>query len=452
MDAEHSDSTTKDVKMSDSVDTSRNNSAVQSESHKSELSWRSVSALCGSALAYFITVGFINAYGVFQQYYTAHYLPTYSNFQISWIGAFANFMVFACAVPAGILADRFGPTIPILIGCILEAVAIFMISLCREYYQFFLAQAVLLGVGMSFIAIPTSTIVPLYFERNRGLAQGLSIAGSSLGGIVWPITLDQMLNKDNLSFGWTMRIIGFVLLPLMAIVLLTVRKPIPTASASYPVGAAVQQEEKGEANTTKKVKKDLTPLKQPPFILLCIGLAIAYFGFFTPLYYIPVYAATSLRKSEDFAFHLVSILNAASMCGRVIPGFLADHYLGHFNTLAISATISGVVTFCWTTATSSAGLVVWVVAYGFTSGAILSLQLACATVLTTERPELRGTAVGLTLASVSLTGLFGPPIAGELVERGYFALAAFAGAALLAGGVLLGMARWTKKAGIWVKV
>lgn len=37
MDAEHSDSTTKDVKMSDSVDTSRNNSAVQSESHKSEL-------------------------------------------------------------------------------------------------------------------------------------------------------------------------------------------------------------------------------------------------------------------------------------------------------------------------------------------------------------------------------------------------------------------------------
>ena len=362
-------------------------------------------------------------------------------------------MVFACAVPAGILADRFGPTIPILIGCILEAVAIFMISLCRECYQFFLAQAVLLGVGMSFIAIPTSTIVPLYFERNRGLAQGLSIAGSSLGGIVWPITLDQMLNKDNLSFGWTMRIIGFVLLPLMAIVLLTVRKPNSTKTETDPVDAAAQQE-KGEANTvpTKKAKKDLTPLKQPPFILLCVGLAIAYFGFFTPLYYIPVYAATSLRKSEDFAFHLVSILNAASMCGRVIPGFLADHYLGHFNTLAISATISGVVTFCWTTATSSAGLVVWVVAYGLTSGAILSLQLACATVLTTERPELRGTAVGLTLASVSLTGLFGPPIAGELVERGYFALAAFAGAALLAGGVLLGMARWTKKAGLWVKV
>ncbi|KAM3420441.1 hypothetical protein BST61_g3714 [Cercospora zeina] len=91
---------------------------------------------------------------------------TYTNFQISWIGSFANFILFACAVPAGTLADRSGPTMPILLGSIPQVVAMFMISICWEYYQFLLAQAVLLGIGMTLIAIPTSTIVPLFFERN----------------------------------------------------------------------------------------------------------------------------------------------------------------------------------------------------------------------------------------------------------------------------------------------
>lgn len=48
--------------------------------------------------------------------------------------------------------------------------------------QFMLAQGVLLGFGMSFTTIPASGIVPRYFRRNKGLATGMSVAGSSLGG------------------------------------------------------------------------------------------------------------------------------------------------------------------------------------------------------------------------------------------------------------------------------
>ena len=52
---------------------------------------------------------------------------------------------------------------------------------------------------------------------------------------------------------------------------------------------------------------------------------------------------------------------------RSVPGFLADR-IGRFNILIASALLAGVVTFCWTTATSVAGVVVWAVAYGFVSG------------------------------------------------------------------------------------
>lgn len=77
--------------------------------------------------------------------------------------------------------------IPIAAGSTMLLVAIFMVSLCKEYWQFFLAQGMLLGIGMCFIAIPASGMVPRYFKRNRGLATGFTVAGSSLGGVIWPI-------------------------------------------------------------------------------------------------------------------------------------------------------------------------------------------------------------------------------------------------------------------------
>ncbi len=71
--------------------------------------------------------------------------------------------------------------------------------------------------------------------------------------------------------------------------------------------------------------------------------------------------------SRSLAFYLVAAINAASTFGRVLPGFLADRY-GRFNLLILSAFTGGIVAFCWTSATSQAGLIIWSLAYGFSSG------------------------------------------------------------------------------------
>lgn len=265
---------------------------------------------------------------------------------------------------------------------------------------------------MSFVAIPATGICPRYFKRNRALASGISVAGSSLGGVLWPVACDQLLHKDGISFNWTIRIIGFVMLPLLVIVILTVRPPLQPQ----------QKIEDGAAGLEGKVKVDRAALRKeirkPPFILLCSGLFLAYLGFFSPFFFVSTYA-THLGMSQRLAFYLVSMINGASLVGRILPGFVADR-MGRFNLLTASALFGGIIAFCWTTATSVAGLILWSIAYGFASGvgrpnpyvikcrrsanpstqAIMSLQLACGTILVNE--NVAAAAIGAAMGSTSL--------------------------------------------------
>jgi MFS family permease len=237
-------------------------------------------------------------------------------------------------------------------------VAIFIASLCDKYYQLFLAQGTLLGIGMAFVLLPSAATVPKYFVKHRGLALGIVVSGSSLGGAIWPIMLEQLLEVHHLSFGWTMRIIGFTMLVILPIACVLLRPP-QKAAMTGPGGSTEQTKE------SKAYKMDLLIAKDWTFLTMCTGLTICYFGFFTPFFLVTSYS-TSLGHSS-ISFYLVSILNGASSFGRIIPGYLADR-AGVFNTLILFGLFAGVTALSWTAAKSVAGLVVWSAAYGFSSG------------------------------------------------------------------------------------
>lgn len=64
---------------------------------------------------------------------------------------------------------------------------------------------------------------------------------------------------------------------------------------------------------------------------------------------------------------MISIMNAATLFGRVIPGIVADR-VGHYNVMIFVLLASGITSFCWTEVRSLTGLVIWSIAYGFSSG------------------------------------------------------------------------------------
>ncbi|KAK8048117.1 mfs monocarboxylate transporter [Apiospora phragmitis] len=357
-------------------------------------------ALLGASLALFCTVGFLNAFGVFQEYYTT-YLHGHSSSDISWIGSLSIFLLYAGSPFGGVLVDRIGPTIPLCVGSVGLLLVLFMTSLCTQYWQLMLAQALLLGISASLVFCPPLGVVLRHMPHRRGLAMGLTIGGSSIGGIVWPIMLQQLLNKDHVSFGWTIRAVAFTMMPLLAFACLTIVEPAKKPSPTTTANATDIKTDGGEAlrpAAADSLNGDGAFLKKPTYMLLCGGLALAYLGLFTPLFYISSYAIAQ-GQATSTAFYLLSAVNASSFSGRVVPGHLAD-VAGHYNLLTLFTLLSGLVGFTWTKATSLAGLIVWGVAYGFTSGAVMSLQGACAGKI--APPQHQGLAVGFLMGCLSI--------------------------------------------------
>jgi MFS family permease len=154
----------------------------------------------------------------------------------------------------------------LMIGSVIIIFALFMVSLYKEYYQLFLAQGVLMGLGMSFVMLPAVATVPKYFDRSRGLALGVTIGGSSLRGVIWPISLRNLFVQ--VGFGWGVRIAAFIMLPILVIACLTIR------------AAEV-------IDTALKAKPDFGSMKSPALILFACGLFFLFLGLFAPLLFIP---------------------------------------------------------------------------------------------------------------------------------------------------------------------
>lgn len=296
-----------------------------------------------------------------------------------------------------------------------------MTSLCKEYYQFMLAQGVLGGLTDGIMFSPAMAAVSHYFHTKRGTAMGVTVSGSSLGGVIFPIALSRMFANESLGFGWTVRIIGFIMLALLAISSATVRPRLPPRRGKILMPSA---------------------FKEVTYSVFIASMFLMYWGLFTPFFYLTEYA-TAHGMSANLASYILSILNAASVFGRLLPGVLADK-VGLFNTLFFFGCSTGVLLLCWIAITSNASIIVFAALYGFFSGAIVSLMSPCIAHLSST-PRHIGTYLGMGLAVISLAGLTGTPITGALIDhyKSYTQAAIFSGVSTLVGASLVFVTKLT---------
>ncbi len=111
-----------------------------------------------------------------------------------------NMVIFAMALTvAGRLYDRFGPRWIIIVSTLFVSGGFILTSFIHSLAQFFFSYGVLAALGLAGTGVPlASTLVSKWFEKGRGLAISLSLAGSSVGAFV----LVRLLSRLAISIGW----------------------------------------------------------------------------------------------------------------------------------------------------------------------------------------------------------------------------------------------------------
>jgi len=311
-------------------------------------------------------------------------------------------------------------------AAVLYVFAIMMTSICTRYWHFMLAQGILTGLANGLVMFPALAAVPQWFDKRRGAAMGIAVAGSSIGAVVFPIMLSNLLTRTGLGFGWSVRIVGFVMVPGLALSALAIRSRFPPRRTRFFLWHA---------------------FRDPMYDLLVASFFFAMIGMFVPLFLIPTYAITR-GMGDTLASYLVAIINGASVFGRVIPGVVGDK-LGRINILATAAATTAILVFCWPYAQSNAAIIAFSALFGFFSGAIISGGSVAVT-MCVDRPENVGTYMGVGMALASFSALVGPPVSGSMVERyhGFHELSYFSGTMTLFGALLAVLAKLKSPIGL----
>ncbi|KAI1087576.1 putative MFS monocarboxylate transporter [Rostrohypoxylon terebratum] len=374
----------------------------------------------GSYALYFNTWGTINTFGVYQTYYETGLLQHMSPSSISWIGSLQSFLLLTVGVVSGPLYDAGHLRFLLCVGLVLVTLGMMMTSLCTEYWQVMLAQAVCIGVGTGCLYIPSVAIIPQYFTTRKALSMGIVTSGSSFGGVIYPLMFQGLLPR--VGFGWTTRIMGFTSFTTISISFLVLRR----RTAAVEIRSLI----------------DRRAFHEQPYIIYCLGISLSYLAFFAPIFYLQTYALSHGLGGQTVALYLVAILNAASVLGRLTPSLIANR-IGPIHTFFISIVLAGVTTFSWIHTNAGAGNIAFAAFFGFFTGGIVALP---AVVLTSFTPDLSllGTRLGMSSVLNGVASLIGTPIAGAILSAtgNYLGIQLFAGFLFMATAVFIAVLRF----------
>jgi MFS family permease len=359
--------------------------------------------------------GLVNSFGAYEAFYETSLLQSYNSSQISWIGTVEAFLLLVFSLISGPVFDRGYFRALQISGSFLTVFGLMMTSLATEYWQVFLAQGVCVGLGSGCLLVPSMAIGPTYFTTKRALATGIIAAGGSIGSVIYPIMFRRL--QPQIGFPWAVRVMAFLALATLA-VSITIMKP--------------------RLSPPKKARAilDLKAFTSILYSLFCVGLFLTFVGLYIPIFYIVVYAQQDAKIDADMSFYLLSILNASSVAGRILPGLLADRF-GSLETMIIFTVGTAIFAYAWTVIHTLAELILFAIVYGFLSGAVVSLPVTVVAGLTPEM-QLVGTWMGMSFGVCSVGVLIGSPIAGSIINVGAHRFSGgylFSASMTMAGGI-----------------
>ena len=230
------------------------------------------------------------------------------------------------AIVMGRLADRFGITVPLIIGTLSLGVGYIAAGFTTNITQFALAQGMLIGVGSSPTFGPLLADISLWFQRKRGVAIGIFASGNYLAGTLWPPVVQHFITVA----GWRKTYAGIALFCVAVMLPLAwlLRKRAPIAVHAPSAAAAKRNEQ----------LLGLSP-NTLQFLLVVAGLSCCV-AMSMPQVHIVAYCG-DLGYGVARGAQMLSLMLACGIVSRISFGFISDH-LGGLRTLLLGSALQAI--------------------------------------------------------------------------------------------------------------
>ncbi|KAF1842798.1 MFS general substrate transporter [Cucurbitaria berberidis CBS 394.84] len=277
------------------------------------------------------TWGTVSAYGIYLSHYLADdVFPEATTWDYAFIGGF-NFSIAMLIAPVvTILTRRFGIHTTMLAGLVFQIGGFIAASFATRIWQLHISQGILIGCGIGFLYIPSLPILSQWFVRRRSLANGISAAGSGVGGAAFAWGTEAIIQHLNMS--WALRITGIIAL-----------------AANFAAIIAIR--DRNHVIQPFQLAFDTKLLQRYDVILLLSWVFISMLGYVTLLFSLSDFAL-SIGLTRAQATDVIGLLNVGTAVGRPIIGILSDRW-SRIDTAGVLTLLCGLSCFAfWLPATS----------------------------------------------------------------------------------------------------
>ena len=226
---------------------------------------------------------------------------------------------------AGWMVDRFGPR-RLMIGGILMAgtalIGLGSISTLGMFYFFYLLNALGYVCGGP---LPNQVLLSRRFEKSRGKAMGIAYLGIGLGGAAAPWVAQALAER----LGWQVALRATGLL-IMAIAL----------PATFLVKDAPPRKVAAESVGTPRLREAFASL---PFLLLVAGSMLSIAAVSGTQQNLKLFLSLDLHFTQTHSAHILSLVLAFSVAGRLLMGWLADRFAKKYVMLLIYLLVAGAI-------------------------------------------------------------------------------------------------------------
>ena len=266
------------------------------------------------------------------------------------IGAFTTGIL---GIGMGRLVDRFSPRPLLVAGAVILGSGYVLASRMEGLWEFYAIYAVLVGgLGGGSFMVPLVANVGFWFDKHRGVAIGMVLAGQSLGGALVPSLTRALV--EALPWRDAYLVLGLVVWAVMLPAALLV-KASPTLAAMRAAAQAGASQ----------------PLIRPARLTatLCVAIVACCICMAIPIVHVyPLAVEAGLPTVQAAA--VLAALMTVSIVGRVGIGKVADH-IGGVRSLLLASGVQTVMIYGFTQTTSFAGLLLIAVLFGVGYGGVV---------------------------------------------------------------------------------